>query len=121
MVPVNVFIINGTVPAKYQSLGIVLNETNYEWYRAFDGNLSTFWNSETYNVPAYIFLTFDKLYRLNSLQLTVTGGIRHDPETMDVFFDENGQILSNPFHLTSLILHIILFHQITLIIATHQW
>jgi hypothetical protein len=25
-----------------------------------------------------------------SLQLTVTGGIRHDPETIDVFFDENG-------------------------------
>lgn len=90
-------IINGTIPAKYSDLGIILNGTSCEWLRVVDGLSNTFWDAKAWTVTNYILFTFNNLYLLTSLQVAVRGDWWHDPQTINVFSDENGTCFIQSF------------------------
>ena len=81
-------VINGTLPGNFSKLVITLNAGGYEWWRAFDNNINTFWNALSNTVLDYMLITFDDEYLLNSLQLTVYCDVTHDPKIIDVYLDE---------------------------------
>ena len=94
---VRIPVINGTLPGNFSNLDITLNHTGYEWWKAFDNNIYTFWNAYSTTVHDYLLVTFDDEYLLSSLQLTVLGDMWHDPKTIDVYLDENAIYLGQSF------------------------
>jgi hypothetical protein len=88
---------NGTIPAKFLSLNLLLNYSGMEWWRAFDNDTSTGWNSGAIAVPDYLFVTFDDEYLLTSVQVTAYGDITHDPEIIEFYLDENATYLAANF------------------------
>ncbi|CAF1123952.1 unnamed protein product [Adineta ricciae] len=94
---VRIPVIGGTLPAQFSNLGIELNTTGDEWWRAFDNNIYTIWNPHSYLVPAYLWITFDDKYLLSSFQLTIYGDAWHDPKTIYVYLDENAMYLGQLF------------------------
>ncbi|CAF0782762.1 unnamed protein product [Adineta steineri] len=94
---VKMSVINGTLPGNFSQLGIQLNVTGGEWFCAFDNNIYTFWNSNSYNVSDYMLITFNDTYLLHSLQLTVFGDGTHDPKAIDVYLDKEATYLVQSF------------------------
>ncbi|CAF1244126.1 unnamed protein product [Adineta ricciae] len=91
-------VMTGTLPAKFSYVDMAFNVSGEEWWRAFDNNIYSFWNRMGgMNVLDYIFLTFNDTYLLDSIQLTVTGDITHDPRTLGMYMDENGTCLGESF------------------------
>ncbi|CAF0953811.1 unnamed protein product [Adineta steineri] len=90
-------VINGTLPGNFSQLGIQLNSTGYEWFRAFDNNTYSYWNANSYNVSDYLLVTFNDTYLLHSLQLTVYGDGWHDPKAIDVYLDKEATCLGQSF------------------------
>ncbi len=80
---------NGIIPAKFLNLNLLLNYSGMEWWRAFDNNVGSLWNSCPPNVADYMFVTFDDEYLLTSIQLSVYGDITHDPKLIEFYSDEN--------------------------------
>ena len=94
---VRIPVIGGTVPAQFSNLSIELNTTGDEWWRAFDNDIYTIWNPQSYLVPDYLWITFDDKYLLNSFQLTIYGDAWHDPKTIYMYLDENATYLGQSF------------------------
>ncbi|CAF1154031.1 unnamed protein product [Adineta ricciae] len=91
-------VISGTLPSKFSYVDESFNASGVEWWRAFDGNIYTYWNRlGSYQVLDYIFITFNDSYLLNSLQLTVYGDGAHDPKIINIYLDENGTCLAQSF------------------------
>jgi hypothetical protein len=97
MTLITIPVINGTIPNKFLNLNIAITVNGYEWWRAFDGNIYTFWNAQIHYVTNYLLITFNDVYLMNSLQLTIYGDYYHDPKTIDIYLDENAMCLSQTF------------------------
>ena len=87
---------NGAVPAKFINSSAI-NVTGYEWWRAFDGNLSDYWTAYVPNTINYLLVTFNDEYLLASLQLTIMGHVLEDPQTIGVYLDENATCMGQSF------------------------
>jgi hypothetical protein len=86
---VKIPVINATVPSQYSNLNMQTNYPGEEWYRAFDGDFTTLWDAMANPGKNYILFTFDNLYLLRSLQLSVIGDGIHDPKTINLYSDAN--------------------------------
>jgi hypothetical protein len=90
--------INGTLPDKFSNMGGGgLYSSGYEWWKAFNGNIYSFWNPNSFNVTDYLLVTFNDEYLLSSMQLTVYSDGWHDPKTINVWRDENATCMGQSF------------------------
>ncbi|CAF1308819.1 unnamed protein product [Adineta ricciae] len=90
---VRIPVIGGTSQAQFSNLGIELNTTGDEWWRAFDNDIYTIWNPHSYLLPDYLCITFNDKYLLSSFQLTIYDDAWHDPKTIYMYL---GQSFSYP-------------------------
>ena len=67
------------------------NLPGFEWWRAFNGNLTDYWYPvANYTNASFLWITFDDEYFLQSLRVFRAGanlGIR--PKTVTIYLDEN--------------------------------
>jgi hypothetical protein len=96
MTLMNITVINGSVPANFPNSSKT-NIVGFEWFRAFDGNITTYWVSGRPIVVNYLLVTFDTEYLLSSLQLSIRGIGTVDPQTIYVYLDANATCLGQSF------------------------
>lgn len=97
---VKIPVINATVPAKFSNLGIIINQTGQEWWRAFNGNRSDYWNGVGVNCTNYLFIAFDDDYLLSSLLLMKSSILPHAPITINIYLDANASNFLQYFFFT---------------------
>jgi hypothetical protein len=96
MTLVNITAINGAVPSNFPNSSKI-NTTGFEWFRAFDNNITTYWGAGYGTVINYLLVAFNNEYLLSSLQLSIRGIGTLDPQTIYVYLDANATCLGQSF------------------------
>ena len=92
--PQYIKVINASIPAIFSIYGRLVNKSFGEWFRAFDNNTFTLWNSGGAAGPVYMNLFLDDQYLLTSFQLTTYSNSSRDPRAIEYYLDENGTCLA---------------------------